>query len=361
MKIAFFSMHGFERDFLTAANKKHSFELSFFNASLNLSTAPLANGFDCVCCFVSDHLDANVLKYLKGHGIRLVALRSAGYNNVDLETADLIGLPVVRVPAYSPHAVAEHAVALLLCLDRKIHRASARVHEMNFSVDGLVGFDLYGKTVGVIGTGRIGSIFATIMKGFGCQVLAYDKDPSPTLTSQKIVTYVSKHELYAKSDIISLHVPLFPDTQHMINTAALGQMKRGVILLNTGRGALIDSTALIEGLKSGQIGSAGLDVYEEEDGIFFHDLSEQVLKDDTLARLLTFPNVLMTSHQGFLTIEALRKIAEITFQNISDFEFSQPLANQLHAATHLKFPELQGVPVETALSSSDKSPPSSGI
>ncbi len=335
MNIAFFSTHNFEKDFFVAANARPQFKLTFFEPALNQQTAPLAKGFECVCCFVSDQLDGVTLQLLKQGGVRLIALRSAGYNNVDLESADRLGITVVRVPAYSPHAVAEHAVGLLLSLNRKIHKAYARVREMNFSLERLMGFDLFGKTVGVVGTGRIGSVFATIMQGFGCRVLAFDPRPNAELASKGIITDVSLEELYKKSDIISLHLPLFPETRHMINASALAQMKREVILLNTGRGELIDSVALIEVLKTGQIGGAALDVYEEEEGIFFKDLSDQILKDDGLARLLSFPNVLMTSHQAFLTKEALEKIAAITLQNISEFGAGNKLHNQVHAKTHI--------------------------
>lgn len=335
MKVAFFSTHHFEREFFVAAKTSHGHDLTFFEPMLNVQTAPLAKGFDCVCCFVSDQLDAPTLQALQQNGVRFIALRSAGYNNVNLEASDRLGFTVVRVPAYSPHAVAEHTVGLLLSLNRKIHKAYARVREMNFSIEGLMGFNLFGKTVGVIGTGRIGSVFATIMKGFGCHVIAYDPMPNSVLSEKKIVTYVPLEELYKKSDVISLHVPLFPDTKYMINSKTLAQMKRGVILLNTGRGALIDSHAVIESLKSGHLGGAGLDVYEEEEGIFFKDLSDQVLKDDVLARLLTFPNVLMTSHQAFLTKEALEHIAATTLQNISDFEARRESVNQVHATTHI--------------------------
>ena len=230
MKIAFFSTHNFEKEFFVAANSGHRFDLTFFEPVLNQQTAPLAMGFECVCCFVSDQLDSLTLQSLKAGGVRLVALRSAGYNNVDLEAADRLGITVVRVPAYSPHAVAEHAVGLLLSLDRKIHKAYARVREMNFSLERLMGFDLFGKTVGVVGTGRIGSVFATIMKGFGCQVLGFDPTPNSDLGAKGIVAYVSLEELYKRSDIISLHLPLFPETRHMINSAALSQMKRELIL-----------------------------------------------------------------------------------------------------------------------------------
>lgn len=335
MRVAFFSTHQFEKQFFLSCNSNYCFEITFFESVLNPQTAPLAKGFECVCCFVSDQLNDSTLQSLKDNGVRLIALRSAGYNNVDLVAADRLELTVVRVPAYSPHAVAEHAVGLLLSLNRKIHRAYARVREWNFSLEGLVGFDLAGKTVGVVGTGRIGSVFATIMKGFGCRVIAYDPVPDRSLEKSGVATYVSIQELFEKSDVISLHLPLFPETSHMINAAAFSQMKQGVILLNTGRGALIDSVALIAALKSGHLGGAGLDVYEEEEGVFFKDLSDQVLKDDVLARLLTFPNVLMTSHQAFLTKEALEKIAAITMQNISDFNAGRESSNRVSARTHI--------------------------
>ncbi|MDR3607086.1 MAG: 2-hydroxyacid dehydrogenase [Oligoflexia bacterium] len=334
MKIAFFSTHRFEKSFF--AENPPGLSISFFDAALNRQTAPLTQGFDCVCCFVSDQLDSATIEILHRNKIRLIALRSAGYNNVDLAAADRFKIPVVRVPAYSPHAVAEHASALLLSLNRKIHRAFMRVRDLNFSLEGLVGFDLYGKTVGVIGTGRIGSVFARIMKGYGCAVLAYDPIQDEGLIRDSVAKYVGLSELYGQSDIISLHVPLLPQTNHMINKASVAQMRRGALLVNTSRGALINASDLIEALKSGQLAGAALDVYEEEEGIFFKDLSDQILQDDLLARLLTFPNVLITSHQAFLTREALAKIAEITFRNILDFEQGRGLPNQVSAETHLR-------------------------
>lgn len=329
MKIAFFDSRRYDRQAFEEANSSFHHDITFFETSLTALTADLARGHQCVCSFVNDRLDEKTLRRLKELGITLVALRSAGYNHVDLETAKAIGLPVVRVPEYSPHAVAEHATALLLTLNRKTHRASARVHDLNFSLDGLVGFDLYGKTVGVIGTGRIGKAFCRIMTGFGCRVLASDPNPDSELTDKANVTYVSIHELFRESDVVSVHAPLLPTTRHLIDRQAINDMKTGVVLINTSRGALIDSVALIEGLKSGKIGAAGLDVYEEEENVFFCDLSERVLQDDTLARLLTFPNVLITSHQGFLTHEALRNIAETTLSNVSDFEAGRPAKNLL--------------------------------
>ena len=335
MNVAFFSTHLFEKEFFTANSASRNHEIMFFEMSLNQQSALLAKGFECVCCFVDDQLDEKTIKTLKEVGVRFIALRSAGFNNVDLEAADKFGILVARVPAYSPHAVAEYVVGLLLSLNRKIHKAYARVRDLNFSLDGLIGFDLVGKTVGVIGTGHIGAIFANIMNGFGCHVIAYDPKPNRNLSDKKTVTYVSLEELYKRSDIISLHLPLVPETKHIINSIALSQMKPGLILLNAGRGALIDTVALIEALKSGHLGGAGLDVYEEEERLFFKDLSNQVLKDDIFARLLTFPNVLVTAHQAFLTQEALTEIAATTFKNISDFESGIKSTNQVHAKTHL--------------------------
>ncbi len=332
MKIAIFDTHRFERDTFEAANAHFGFQLTFFEPRLTCDTAPLAAHFEGVCSFVNDRLHAETLSALHRQGVRLVALRSAGYNHVDLKAANRLGLPVVRVPAYSPYAVAEHAAGLVLALNRRIHRAFNRVREANFSLEGLVGFDLHGKTVGIIGTGKIGLVMAQIMHGFGCHLIAYDVKPDERAKAQHGIRYVDLPELYAQSDIISLHIPLTPQTHHLIDSAALAQMKRGVMLINTGRGALLDSLALIAALKSGHIGAAGLDVYEEEEGVFFQDLSDQVLQDDVLARLLTFPNVLVTSHQGFLTREALTSIAETTLENVRAFERGEPLVNQVQAA-----------------------------
>lgn len=323
MKIAVFDTHKFERPYFEDLNSSFGFDISFFDYRLNADTAKTAEGFECVCVFVNDRVDANVVARLKEHGVKLIALRSAGFNNVDLKACGAAGIAVVRVPAYSPHAVAEHAVTLMMTLNRKIHRAYARVRELNFSLDGLVGFDFYGKTVGIIGTGKIGSVVANIMKGFGCNVIAYDLEKSCD------VSYVDLKELYSKSDIISLHVPLNTSTHHMIDETAFAQMKPGVMLINTGRGALIRADHLISALKKGIVGTAGLDVYEEEENVFFQDLSGTVLKDDVLARLLTFPNVVITAHQGFLTQEALHNIVETTLQNISDFHTGKPAKNAL--------------------------------
>jgi D-lactate dehydrogenase len=291
----------------------------------------MAAGFPAVCSFVNDRLDGEALTTLQAGGTRLVALRSAGFNHVDLWAAARLGLTVVRVPEYSPHAVAEHTAALVLALNRKIHRAYNRVREADFSLDGLVGFDLYGKTCGIIGTGRIGAVFARIMRGFGCRILAFDARPDAALAAEVDARYADLPELYRESDIISLHIPLTPATHHLIDAAALARMKQGVMLINTGRGALLDTRALIDALKRGRIGAAGLDVYEEEEGVFFRDLSDRVLQDDVLARLLTFHNVLITSHQAFLTREALANIADTTLASVRAFERGEALVNQVTA------------------------------
>jgi len=335
VKIAFFDTHHFERGPFALANQRFGHEISFFEPRLTAETAPLARGHGAVCSFVSDKLDARTLELLRDGGTRLIALRSAGYNHVDLAAAARLGLPVVRVPEYSPYAVAEHAVALVLALNRKIHRAHARVREGNFSLEGLVGFDLHGKTVGIVGTGKIGQVAARIFAGFGCRVIAYDVAPNEAFAAETGVRYCELEQLYREADVLSLHVPLTPTTRHMVDARAFDAMKRGAMIVNTGRGALIDSRALIAALKSGHLGAAGLDVYEEEEGVFFHDLSDLVLQDDVLARLLTFPNVLVTSHQAFLTTEALGSIAEVTLENVRAFERGEPLANEVHAQAML--------------------------
>ncbi|MCC5901756.1 MAG: 2-hydroxyacid dehydrogenase [Halomonas sp.] len=318
MRIAIFSAKPYDQAFLSRACATKRHDLSFFDARLTIDTAPLAKGFDGVCVFVNDHLDAGVLEQLYAGGTRLVALRSAGFNHVDLAAAERLGITVARVPAYSPHAVAEHAVALVMSLNRMTFRAYNRVREGNFALDGLLGFDLHGKTVGVIGTGHIGLIFADIMHGFGCRILAHDPLPNPQ--AKEFVEYVPLETLYAQADIVSLHCPLTPDTDHLINAAAIAQMKQGVMLINTGRGRVVDTQAVIAGLKSGHIGRLGLDVYEEEEQLFFEDLSHKVIDDDQFMRLTTFHNVLITGHQAFFTTEALTNIAETTLANIDAFE-----------------------------------------
>jgi D-lactate dehydrogenase len=332
MKVFVYDTHSYDRERFCKENENFNHNLNFYEGKLNEKSAALASGFDCVCPFVNDKLNQEVLSTLASNGTRLIALRSAGYNHVDLAAAKNLGLKVVRVPEYSPYSVAEHAMALILTLNRKIHKAFNRVREGNFSLEGLVGFDLHGKTVGVIGTGKIGTAFIKIARGFGCQVIAYDLYPNEKLAKELDFKYVPLEEIFERSDIISLHVPLSKETKHLINSKALEKMKSGVMLINTSRGGLIDTKALINGLKSGEIGSAGLDVYEEEEQFFFQDLSGHVLSDDVLIRLMTFPNVVLTSHQGFLTNEALGNIAETTLQNISDFQNGRELKNEVSIA-----------------------------
>lgn len=319
MKISFFDTHRFEKDIFLKANEQFNFNIEFIETRLNSKTASLANGADVVCSFVNDRIDEACIEILRDAGIRLIVLRSAGFNHVDIASAQKNQIIVARVPGYSPYAVAEFAVGLLLTLNRKIHRAYSRVKELNFSLDDLVGFDLHGKTVGIIGAGKIGKIFAQIMVSFGCRVLVNDLQKDAELEKNPLVTYIDCQSLCEQSDIISIHVPLTPQTQHIINHEVINMMKDGVFIINTGRGALIDSRALIEGLKSEKVGGAALDVYEEEENVFFQDLSNKILQDDVLARLLTFPNVLITSHQAFLTREALQNIAVTTLGSVDEF------------------------------------------
>lgn len=329
MRLAIFDTHRYDREIFTKANEGFGHDLVFFEPRLFSETASLAKGFPAVCSFVHDRIDPETLRILKNGGVQLIALRSAGFNHVDLVAAKELVVKIVRVPAYSPHAVAEHAIALVLALNRKLYRAYNRVREANFSLEGLMGFDLFGKTVGILGTGKIGAAVIKIFHGLGCRILCYDLNHDSQLVTQYGVHYVGLDSLYRDSDILSLHLPLTPETQHLINKGAIAKMKQGVILINTGRGGLIDTPALINGLKSGRIGAAGLDVYEEEDNIFYRDLSDQVLQDDVLARLLTFPNVLITSHQGYFTREALIQIAQTTLQNVSSFEKGGTLKNEV--------------------------------
>jgi D-lactate dehydrogenase len=323
MRVAVFSTKPYDRRFLDAAKGAH--HLVYLEARLSAATAPLAEGAQAVCAFVNDALDAACLEALSRLGIRLIALRCAGYNNVDLAAAKRLGIAVARVPAYSPHAVAEHTVALILTVNRKTHRAFNRVREGNFALEGLLGFDLHGKTVGVVGTGKIGECVLAILKGFGCRLLAHDPKPSPAAEALG-AEYVSKAELLAQADIITLHCPLTPETRHFIDAAAIAATRPGVMIVNTSRGAVIDTRAVIAGLKDGRIGSLALDVYEEEDQLFFLDHSAEVIRDDVFARLLTFPNVLITGHQAFFTREALTAIAETTIGNVSAFtETGRPL------------------------------------
>lgn len=332
MRLAVFDTHSYDREAFLEANRRCGHELVFFEPRLDCHTAVMARGFPAVCAFVNDRLDADALTELSGAGVRLVALRSSGFNHVDLEAAARLRLTVVRVPEYSPYAVAEHAFALLLALVRKIPRASARVREANFSLEGLVGVDLHGKTIGLVGTGRIGSAAARVAAGFGCRVLAHDPRPDARLAAETGLRYVPLDELFRAADIVSLHLPLTPATRRLVDESALAAMKPGVVLINTSRGALIDTRALIGALKSGRIGAAGLDVYEEEEGLFFSDHSDEVLQDDVLARLLTFPNVIITAHQGFLTREALADIASTTLASLTAFARGEPLVHEVGAA-----------------------------
>lgn len=318
MRVAVFSTKGYDRRFLDQANERAGHKLHYFETRLTRETRFLVDGFDAVCVFVNDVVDRDVLQAMAKGGARLLALRSAGFNHVDLQAAAEFKITVVRVPAYSPHAVAEHTLALVLALNRHIHRAYSRVREHNFALDGLLGFDVHGKTVGVVGTGKIGAIFARLMSGFGCELLGHDLHPNENCRDLGM-QYVQLDELFARSHIISLHCPLTPQTRHLINGDAVSKMKPGVMLINTSRGAIVDTKAVIAGLKKGKIGSLGLDVYEEEADLFFEDLSDEVIQDDVFARLLTFPNVLITGHQGFFTEEALRNIAETTLGNITAF------------------------------------------
>lgn len=334
MRIAVFSTKPYDQRYLTDANSRFGFDLAFLEPRLTRETSPLAAGAPVVCLFVNDRADADTLGALADAGTRLIALRCAGYNNVDLRTAARRGVAVVRVPAYSPYAVAEHTVALMLTLNRHTHRAFARVREGNFAIDGLLGFDLHDKTVGVIGTGRIGIATVSILRGFGCRVLTSDPVPSQAALDLGAVP-AALDALLAESDIITLHCPLSPATHHLIDAAAFARMKRGVMLVNTSRGALVDARAAIDALKSGQLGYLGLDVYEEEADLFFEDLSGRVLQDDVFARLLTFPNVVITAHQAFFTHEALTAIAATTLENVRAFLAGEPLANavQLEAVS----------------------------
>ena len=318
MKIAFFSAKSYDREYFNRANTGSDIELDYFESSLNPKTAKLLKDYDAVCAFVNDDLGRETLNELSQNGIRLVALRCAGFNHVDLRAAEESDIRVMRVPAYSPHAVAEHAVALILTLSRKTHKAYNRVRDSNFSLERLVGFDLNRKTVGVIGTGKIGKVFAEIMMGFNCTVLAYDPYPSEELRN-KGVTYGEPDMVLQASDIISLHCPLTPETHRIINSESLARMKRGAMLINTSRGKLINTEDVIHSLREKQLGYLGIDVYAEEEKLFFRDLSERIIDDESIMQLISFPNVLITAHQAFLTHEALTEIAETTLRNIQDY------------------------------------------
>ena len=314
IKIAFFDAKDYDRQSFEQQNADGRFDIRFYDTLLTPDTASLAEGCQAVCVFVNDNIGPEVIDEMVKRGIRLVALRCAGYNNVDIQYA-FNRVHVVRVPAYSPNAVAEHAMALLLTSVRRIHKAFIRTRDFNFSLNGLTGFDLHGKTVGVVGTGKIGRVFIDICRGFGMKVIAYDKFPAPNSG----IEYVTLDELWQRSDIISFHCPLTDENRHMVNAESIARMKKGAVLINTSRGGLIDSEALVEGIKSRHIGAACLDVYEEEANVFFHDFSGHIVEDDTLARLISMPNVIVTSHQAFLTQEALGNIAATTLSNITDF------------------------------------------
>lgn len=322
--VAFYDTKPYDRDYFERASDASQLCCRFHEFRLSSETVTSVDGAQAVCVFVNDRLDAACLKQLHQAGVRLVALRCAGFNNVDLAAAKLLGLAVIRVPAYSPHAVAEHAITLLLALNRKIHRAYNRVREHNFSLGGLVGFDLHGKTVGIVGTGKIGQIAAQIFRGFGTEVLAYDPVPAPEWAAAQSVHYTDFETLLARSNIVSLHLPLTPPTRHLLNAETFARMKPGAFLVNTSRGKLVDTTALINTLKGGRLGGVALDVYEEEEGVFYEDHSGEILQDDELSRLLTFPNVLITAHQAFLTQEALSEIARVTTVNLLHFAAGRP-------------------------------------
>lgn len=329
MRTAVFSTKSYDRQYLEPAAVAAGHELVFFEPRISPETAVLARGFPAICTFVNDFLTAQVLGLLAEGGTRLVALRCAGFNQVDLDAARRAGIRVARVPAYSPHAVAEHTVGMMLALNRKYHKAFNRVREGNFALEGLLGFDMHGRTAGVIGTGKIGAIVARLLACFGCRVLLHDVAQNPDCRG--VGEYVPLPQLFADSDILTLHCPLTPATHHLINDPAIAQMKSGVMLVNTSRGALVDTQAVIAALKSEHIGYLGLDVYEEEADLFFENLSEQVIRDDIFSRLLTFPNVLITAHQAFFTQNALEQIAKVTADNLTALEAGGQFANEVHS------------------------------
>jgi len=329
--IAFFDAKPYDEASFDSHNKDFGFEFRYYEGQLNKDNAILAKGFEIVCAFVNATIDAEVIDILAENGVKLIALRSAGFNNVDLHAAKRKNIKVVRVPAYSPYAVAEHTLALMLTLNRKTHKAYSRTRDGNFALHGLMGFDMNGKTVGIIGTGKIAKILIVTLRAMGMRVLAYDIYPDYEFAKETGTEYTSLDEIYKESDIVSLHCPLTKETEHMINRTAITKMKDGVMIINTGRGKLIDTNALISGLKSKKIGFAGLDVYEEEEGYFFEDMSDFILDDDVLARLLSFNNVVVTSHQAFFTKEAMSNIAQTTLENIKDFVDGKPLVNEVKA------------------------------
>lgn len=331
LRIAFFDAKSYDIESFNAVNKDYNFDIRYYQERLSISTVPLAKGADVVCIFVNAECDAKVIDELVNNGVKLVALRCAGFNNVDLKAAEG-RIRVTRVPAYSPHAVAEYAVSLMLSLNRKIYRAVNRTHEGNFTLHGLLGFDMYGKTAGIIGMGRIAKELIKILHGFGMNVMAYDLYPDHEFAKQYDVKVVGLDELYTHSDIISLHCPLTPDTKFLINKDSIAKMKKGVMIINTGRGKLIHTEDLIEGLRSKQVGSAGLDVYEEERDYFYEDRSDKMIDDDVLARLLMVPNVVLTSHQAFFTAEALHNIAISTLNSVKEFADGKDLTCEVKNA-----------------------------
>ncbi len=329
LKICFFGSHPYDEESFEEANKDYGYDVVFYKGNLNKNNIVLAKDADAVCVFVNDTVDREVIQQLAEFKVKIIALRCAGFNNVDLEAAAEFGIKVVRVPAYSPYAIAEHTVALMLALNRRIPRATWRTRDGNFSLHGLLGFDMHGKTAGIIGTGRIAKILIQILKGFGVEILAYDLYPDHKFAEEHHIKYVTLDELYKNSDIISLHCPLTDDTKYLINDYSISKMKKGVMIINTGRGLLINTNALIAGLKSKKVGWAGLDVYEEEGNYFYLDKSESIIDDDVLARLLSFNNVIVTSHQAFFTREALSNISHTTLTNIKDFFEKNELQNEV--------------------------------
>ena len=329
MKIAFFDTHAYDKKSFVEANKAFNYEIDFRDYKLNENTALTAQGYDVVCVFVNDVVNDQVIKTLAECGVKLIALRCAGFNNVDLKAAAAAGIKVVRVPAYSPYAVAEHGVALLMSLTRHIPQAYLRTKTANFNIEGLTGRDLYGLTAGILGTGKIGRIMADILIGFGMKIIAYDPFPNEQWAKEKNIEYVGLDEIFQRSDVLSLHCPLTEETKHVVNHDRMKMMKHDAVIINTGRGALIDSKALVHALKHGHIGGIGMDVYEEESKYFFSDWSTDIMTDDTLARLLTFPNVIITGHQAFLTTNALKNLAETTLENVKAFEGGAELVNEV--------------------------------
>ena len=331
MKIAFYDTHSYDKNSFELTNKAFGYEIHYNEFKLNENTVVTAQGYDAVCVFVNDVVNAWVISALKDCGVKLIALRCAGFNNVDLQAAKNAGIAVVRVPAYSPYAVAEHGIALLMSLTRHIPQAYLRTKTANFSIEGLTGRDLHGLTAGVLGTGKIGRIMAGLLKGFGMELIVYDKFPNEEWAKEIGAKYVSVEEIFRESDVLSLHCPLTEETKHIVNHDTMKMMKSDAVIINTGRGALIDSKALVHALKHKHIGGIGMDVYEEESKYFFNDWSTEVMTDDVLARLLTFPNVIITGHQAFLTTNALKNISDVTLQNIKDFSEGKELVNEVHA------------------------------